>query len=277
MKDKQTQMWIPLYVDKWIFGSTRIELEPAERGVFIDLMVLAAKDAGFIRANETTPYLAVQIAGLLNIPVELLSSTLAKCKHFGKMEEPAPGIYRLLNWEKYQFTDRYKRILSSSSEKTEQVFQNSEPIRENKIEEDNTPEAGAGDFLAFWQKYPKKSGRAAALDAWKKKNPPIDKCLATLTWQITSDQWKKDGGRFIPKPAAWLEDGCWDDVPDTHNLVVCTQCGHEGILKKDHTGMAACGRCGALNPCANEFISMDKITAPALPDTTGKNEGGVKQ
>lgn len=133
MKDKQTQMWIPLYVDKWIFGSTRIELEPAERGVFIDLMVLAAKDSGYIRANETTPYLPVQIAGLLNIPVELMMSTMAKCIHFGKIEEPTPGIYRLMNWGKYQFTDRYKRILATSSEKAEQQFQNSEPIRKDRI------------------------------------------------------------------------------------------------------------------------------------------------
>ena len=140
MKDKQTQMWIPLYVDKWIFGSTRIELEPAERGVFIDLMVLAAKDDGYVRANETTPYLSVQIAGLLNIPVELLQSTIAKCLHFGKFEEPESGIYRLCKWDDYQLSDDYKHRLETGKlpmpgkkfrEKPECIPQNTEPIPQN--------------------------------------------------------------------------------------------------------------------------------------------------
>ena len=131
MKDKHTQMWVPLYVDKWIFGSTRIELDPAERGVFIDLMVLAAKDGGFIRANETTPYLPCQIAGLLNIPEELLINTISKCIKFDKLTEPTQGIYQFCKWGDYQFTDRYKRMVventgpvpkkrNSSSEKVKQ-------------------------------------------------------------------------------------------------------------------------------------------------------------
>lgn len=106
MKNKQTQMWIPLYVDKWIFGSTRIELEPAERGVFVDLLAFGAKDQGYIRANETTAYPHTQLAGLLNISIELLNSTIAKCLHFGKIEEPSKGIYKLNKWDDYQFSGR---------------------------------------------------------------------------------------------------------------------------------------------------------------------------
>jgi len=108
MKEKQTQMWIPLYVDKWIFGSTRIELDPSERSVFIDLLVFGAKDQGYIRANETTAYPHTQLAGLLNIPVELLQSTIVKCLHFEKIIELIPGIYRLKNWEEYQLSYDYK-------------------------------------------------------------------------------------------------------------------------------------------------------------------------
>ncbi len=107
MKDKNTQMWIPLYVDKWIFGSTRIELDPAERSVFIDLMAFGAKDNGFIRANEITPYPHKHLAGILNIEVSLLESTLEKCKKFNKITEEVTGIYKLCNWEEYQLSPRY--------------------------------------------------------------------------------------------------------------------------------------------------------------------------
>jgi len=137
-------MWIPLYVDKWIFGSTRIELGPAERGVFVDLLAFGAKDGGFIRANEITPYPHTQLAGLLNIPVELLKTTIAKCLHFDKLQEPAPGIYLLTNWENYQFSDRYIRevnksgilVKPASSEKTEHSSAKSDAIRKDRIGKD---------------------------------------------------------------------------------------------------------------------------------------------
>lgn len=71
MKSKDSAlMWIPLWVDKWLWGSTRIELEPDERSVWVDLMALAAKDDGYIRANVGVPYAHQQLAGMLCVSVE---------------------------------------------------------------------------------------------------------------------------------------------------------------------------------------------------------------
>jgi len=117
MKNKDTQKWIPLYVDKWIFGSTRIELEPEERAVFIDLICLGAKDKGYIRANEEIGYLPKQLAGLLNITEELLNRTIQKCIKYNKLEDKGNGIYYLKNWDKYQFSNRtYRRYLDDEPE-----------------------------------------------------------------------------------------------------------------------------------------------------------------
>ena len=242
MKDKQTQMWIPLYVDKWIFGSTRIELSPPERGVFIDLLVLGAKDNGFIRANETTPFLQVQLAGLLNIPIELLQSTIAKCIEYGKISEPSMGIYQICNWDKYQFTDRYKRQITTSSEKTEQEFQKAEPIRKDKIEQDRIKQDTSG-FIEFWKAYPHKVGKDKAWESWQKKSPPLDKCLFTLSWQVKSEQWTKENGQYVPLPATWINQGRWTDISDKHNYVVCPTCGNEGQVLKSHKGPVKCGKC----------------------------------
>ena len=73
MRQRTGKDWFPLWVDKWIFGSTRIELEPDERAVWVDLLALAAKDDGWVRANNNIPYQTQQLSGLLNISLDLLN------------------------------------------------------------------------------------------------------------------------------------------------------------------------------------------------------------
>ena len=108
MQAKTSKAWIPLWIDKWLFGSTRLELNPAERSVFVDLLALAGKDDGYIRANVNMPYNLRQLAGLLNVDVGLLTTTIKKCKETGKIEEPAEGIYKIKNWTEYQLSKRHK-------------------------------------------------------------------------------------------------------------------------------------------------------------------------
>ena len=105
------QLWIPLWIDKWIFGSTRIECTLEERAIWIDFIALAGKDDGYIRANENTPYLLEQIAGLLIIPIENLKTAIQKFKDMGKINEDENGIIKILNWEKFQIPDTYKRTM----------------------------------------------------------------------------------------------------------------------------------------------------------------------
>jgi uncharacterized protein YdaU (DUF1376 family) len=69
------------------------------------------------------------------------------------------------------------------------------------------------DFKIFWERYPKKVGKAAALKAWGKTKPDITKVLKTLAWQINCDQWKEKNGQFVPYPATWINQGRWDDEP----------------------------------------------------------------
>jgi len=69
MKERYSKQWFPFWVDKWIFGSMRIECSLEERAIWVDLMCLAQKDDGYIRANEDTPYLDQQLSGMLVIEV----------------------------------------------------------------------------------------------------------------------------------------------------------------------------------------------------------------
>jgi len=70
------------------------------------------------------------------------------------------------------------------------------------------------DFETFYKAYPKKKAPDSAWKSWKKRNgdrPPIEVILRAIEIQKESNQWKKDGGQYIPHPATWLNQGRWDD------------------------------------------------------------------
>lgn len=73
------------------------------------------------------------------------------------------------------------------------------------------PNGGDVTFDVFWKHYPKKVGKQAALKAWKRMKPGLQKCVDAIALQKQSDQWRKDGGQYIPNPATWINQGRWDD------------------------------------------------------------------
>ena len=115
MKRGKSYEWIPLWIDKWLMGSTRFELDPAERSVFLDLMVLAAKDDGYIRANQSMGYPIEYLARILNVSIELLTSSISKCIKYEKIKDIGNGAYYLVNWESYRLSPRHKKRLMSQN------------------------------------------------------------------------------------------------------------------------------------------------------------------
>jgi hypothetical protein len=72
----------------------------------------------------------------------------------------------------------------------------------------------ADDFLKFWEAYPKKIGKDAALRAWKARagtRPALAVLVSAIERQAQSDQWQKENGQFIPNPSTWLNQGRWAD------------------------------------------------------------------
>lgn len=73
------------------------------------------------------------------------------------------------------------------------------------------PEADP-DFETFWSAYPRKVGKVAAMKAWGRNGrPELSVILSAVEAQKSSDQWRKDGGRFIPHPSTWLNGRRWQD------------------------------------------------------------------
>jgi len=72
-------------------------------------------------------------------------------------------------------------------------------------------------FDLFWSVYPRKIGKGAAELSWKKIKPDDilqARIVDAVKAQCKSEQWKRDGGQFIPHPATWLNGKRWEDVLD---------------------------------------------------------------
>ncbi len=69
----------------------------------------------------------------------------------------------------------------------------------------------APPFERFWAAYPRKIGKAAARQAFAQTHVPLETLLAAVGEQKRSEQWRKEGGSYIPSPATWLSQGRWED------------------------------------------------------------------
>ena len=73
------------------------------------------------------------------------------------------------------------------------------------------------NFQIFWNVWPNKVGKDAALKSWQKRKdlPELEIILAAIQKQI---DWRNNShGRFRPEwknPATWINQGCWDDECD---------------------------------------------------------------
>lgn len=105
--------------------------------------------------------------------------------------------------EQYQYQEQYRE--------QEQEQKQDPPAPLKRRESDS---GYADTFSIFWEKYPNKKAKGAAGKAWRKLNPDaglLQKILDAVAAQVSSEAWTRDGGRFIPHPATWLNGQRWED------------------------------------------------------------------
>ena len=89
-----------------------------------------------------------------------------------------------------------------------------EKDRKGKDSQDYTETVRQGqDFERFWEAYPRKMGKEEARKAFQQVDVPVGVLLDAVSVQKKSAQWKKEGGRYIPYPANWLNQRRWEDQP----------------------------------------------------------------
>lgn len=102
---------------------------------------------------------------------------------------------------------------SSCEEGEERVPAESPVVEEKQGKPKRKASAATGysaEFEAAWSAYPRKVGKGAAWKAWQKCEIPADIC-DRIKWRKLDDDWQKDGGRFIPHMATWLNRAGWED------------------------------------------------------------------
>ena len=86
--------------------------------------------------------------------------------------------------------------------------------RKEKERQDNTePVRRAQDFDRFWEAYPRKAGKEEARKAFQRVDVPVGVLVDAISVQRKSAQWQKEGGRYVPFPANWLNQRRWEDQP----------------------------------------------------------------
>jgi len=217
-----------------IIGSTIWREDNDTRLVWITMLAMADKN-GIVEASVPG------LADFARVSVDGTRSALAKLsgpdpdsrsvEYEGRRIEAIDGGWRLLNHAKYRakLSDierreykRQKQAEYRSVDNRGHSLLNVDTVdtsksRVQKQKAEAKPSTTADGFAAFWESYPKKQGKGAALKAWRAIHPSTelrDTIAASVEAQRTCRQWLKDGGQFIPNPATWLRQQRWEDAPD---------------------------------------------------------------
>jgi DnaD/phage-associated family protein len=93
--------FIKLWVNPWLDGSTRSELSPAERSVWIDLLALAGRYNKEGIMEGIVPIDRPNLCRILQVTRTLLDHALEKCIRYEKIEILPNGHILIKNWEIY--------------------------------------------------------------------------------------------------------------------------------------------------------------------------------
>lgn len=125
------------------------------------------------------------------------------------------GHYRKIRSEdeRREYHRQYmrKRRAVNSDVKESTPGEQSQPIAVSSKQEAVKPPCA---FSAFWSAYPRKKSKGQAEKVWKRLSPDgalQGLILAAVERAKASADWQREGGKFIPYPATWLNAKGWED------------------------------------------------------------------
>lgn len=193
------------------------ELNPLDRYLFLYLLT-----------NDKT-----NIAGVYECPMKLIAIETGidreelprMFKRFKDKVQYVDGWVIIKNFQKYQSTTNEKIKKGIETEMSRIPDKIREKISYDRVSipyEDqshlnsnsNTNSNTNNGFDIFWKSYPRRVGKKDAMRVWAKipHSEELDKKILTaLERHKKQDQWKKDGGQYIPHPTTWLRGEKWND------------------------------------------------------------------
>jgi len=78
----------------------------------------------------------------------------------------------------------------------------------------------ADGFVEFWAEYPRKDSKARAFDLWKRQrlHAQRETVMTHLRTIKVTDQWTREGGKFVPHAATYLSQKRYLDEIETEDV-----------------------------------------------------------
>lgn len=198
--------------------------EPFTRGqAWVDLILLANHEDGFFRVRGVRVEIKRGQVGWSEVSLsKRWKWSRGKVRRFFfeiekndlkivQQKNNVCTLITIINYDTYQTngtangtTDGQQTVQQTDTNK------NDKNVKNVKKEKDIC----AFDFETFWVAYPKKRSKGQAEKTWLKIKPDKDllqKILSAIENAKESHDWKKDGGKFVPYPATWLNAKGWED------------------------------------------------------------------
>ncbi len=204
------------------------------------------------------------ITGLKRQTVLRAISKLSSKKMIGVIKNDSSGINMYSFIKDFDKWEPLSKKITVSSKKIMPVIKKDnwgeskkghtkENITKENIQKKNT----LAHFETFWKIYPKKKSKGQAEKAWKATKPDeqlLATMIATIERATKSEDWLKEGGKWIPYPATWLNAKGWADEitsapnghispqPKAEAWANCPKCGKE-TARDDIWRIGSCPAC----------------------------------
>jgi hypothetical protein len=129
-------------------------------------------------------------------------AAIRQAKHREKVKRNAPTCHTIVTDSNASVTPESHQIPQADTNTDTEA----EADRDNKLKK-HIP---AG-FNEFWTAYPRKTAKADAEKAWSKIKPDLQTVLTALEWQCKLEDWTKEGVKYIPFPATYLNSRRYED------------------------------------------------------------------
>lgn len=217
--------WIKLY--RSITDNAIWDEKPFSRGqAWIDLLLMANHEERYVGGTKveagsfitSMQKLAERWGWSRSAVIRYMNRTQSEHMVILKADSKRT-LVTVVNWALYQ-SDRTQTEHKADSKRTQTELKadtNKNKEEEEEKEYENRLVRPTDDplFETFWKAYPKKVGKEDARKAWKKIRPGqefADQILkAVINNRANNPQWQREGGRFIPNPSTWLNQGRWQD------------------------------------------------------------------
>ncbi len=230
-------VYIKFFPDSWRADEQLGECSLAARGLWIELMALAHKYGGYVLINGRAPSLEA-LAKAVRAKVREVKALLLELLDQGVCSLRADGAY--FSRRMVRDFERRARNRENGSKGGNPALSDKRDIDDPRITESDNQDPttlyslvvgssssprstlrkeqdpDSDSFARFWQRYPNRKAKAAAMKAWRHVAPNAELLTAihaALDWQIKQPGWLKDRGQFVPMASTYLNGRRWEDEP----------------------------------------------------------------